>query len=74
MILTFYIFRQTLSNVVIATLVFVGIIWLSQSFKTMKLIINKGPKACNLNELIYLQGGKMCQKLAYLSDWKQKSA
>ena len=42
MILTWYIFRQTLSNVLISTLVFVGIIWLSQSFKTVKLIINKG--------------------------------
>ena len=42
MILTWYIFRQTLSNVVISTFVFVGIIWLSQSFKTIKLIINKG--------------------------------
>ena len=42
MILTWYIFRQTLSNVIIATIVFVGIIWLSQSFKTMKLIIKKG--------------------------------
>jgi len=42
MILTWYIFRQTLSNVLISTFVFVGIIWLSQSFKTIKLIINKG--------------------------------
>ena len=42
MILTLYIFRQTLSSVLISTLVFVGIIWLSQSFKTIKLIINKG--------------------------------
>ena len=42
MIITWYIFRQTLSNVLISTLVFVGIIWLSQSFKTIKLIINKG--------------------------------
>ncbi len=42
MILSWYIFRQTLSNVLISTLVFVGIIWLSQSFKTIKLIINKG--------------------------------
>ena len=42
MILTLYIFRQTLSNIVISTLVFVGIIWLTQSFKTIKLIINKG--------------------------------
>lgn len=42
MILTWYIFRQTLSNVLISTLVFVGIIWLSQSFKTIKLIMNKG--------------------------------
>ena len=42
MILTWYIFRQTLSNVLISSLVLVGIIWLSQSFKTIKLIINKG--------------------------------
>ncbi len=42
MILTWYIFRQTLSNVLISTFVFVGIIWLSQSFKTIKLVINKG--------------------------------
>ena len=42
MILTWYIFRQTSSNIIISTFVFVGIIWLSQSFKTIKLIINKG--------------------------------
>ena len=42
MILTWYIFRQTLSNSLISTLVFIGIIWLSQSFKTIQLIINKG--------------------------------
>ena len=42
MILTWYIFRQTFSNVIISTFVFVGIICLSQSFKTIKLIINKG--------------------------------
>ena len=42
MILTWYIFRQTFSNVLISTLVFVGIIWLSQSFKSIKLIVNKG--------------------------------
>ncbi len=42
MILTLYIFRQTLTNVIISTFVFVGIIWLSQSFKTIKLIIDKG--------------------------------
>ena len=42
MILTWYIFRQTLSNVMISTFVLVGIIWLSQSFKTIKLIIKKG--------------------------------
>ena len=42
MILTWYIFRQTLSNVTISTFVLVGIIWLSQSFKTIKLIIEKG--------------------------------
>ena len=42
MILNWYIFKQTFYNVVISTCVFVGIIWLSQSFKTIKLIINKG--------------------------------
>ena len=42
MILNWYIFRQTINHVVISTCVFVGIIWLSQSFKTIKLIINKG--------------------------------
>ena len=42
MILTWYIFRQTFNNVFISTCVFVGIIWLSQSFKSIKLIINKG--------------------------------
>ena len=42
MILNWYIFRQTVNNVVISTCVFVGIIWLSQSFKTIKLIIDKG--------------------------------
>ena len=42
MILTWYIFRQIFNNVLISTFVLVGIIWLSQSFKTIKLIINKG--------------------------------
>ena len=42
MILNWYIFKQTINHVVISTCVFVGIIWLSQSFKTIKLIINKG--------------------------------
>ena len=42
MILTWYIFRQTLSNCIISTFVIIGIIWLSQSFKTIQLIINKG--------------------------------
>ena len=51
MILTWYIFRQTLSNVTISTLVFVGIIWLSQSFKSIKLIVNKG---ANLSDFFIL--------------------
>ena len=42
MILTWYIFRQTLSNSIISTLAIIGIIWVSQSFKTIQLIINKG--------------------------------
>ncbi len=42
MILNWYIFRQTFNNVIISIFVLVGIIWLSQSFKNIKLIINKG--------------------------------
>jgi lipopolysaccharide export system permease protein len=42
MILTKYIFKQTINNVCISTIVFLGVIWLTQSFKTIKLIINKG--------------------------------
>ncbi len=42
MILTWYIFKQTFNNVFISTCAFVGIIWISQSFKSIKLIINKG--------------------------------
>ena len=42
MILTSYIFRQTSRSVFISTCVFLGVIWLSQSFKSIKLIIEKG--------------------------------
>ncbi|MDC1023044.1 LptF/LptG family permease [Alphaproteobacteria bacterium] len=42
MILTKYIFKHTINNVCISTIVFLGVIWLTQSFKTIKLIINKG--------------------------------
>ena len=42
MIISGYIFRQTITNVLISTLVFISVVWLSQSFKTIKLIINKG--------------------------------
>ena len=42
MILTWYIFRLTFNNVIICAFVLVGIIWLSQSFKNIKLIMNKG--------------------------------
>ena len=42
MILTSYIFRHTSRNVFISTCVFLGVIWLSQSFKSIKLIIEKG--------------------------------
>jgi lipopolysaccharide export system permease protein len=42
MILTSYIFKQTFNSVCMSTMVFIGVIWLSQSFKTIKLIINKG--------------------------------
>ena len=42
MILTSYIFKQTLKNVFTSTCVFLGVIWLSQSFRSIKLIIEKG--------------------------------
>ena len=42
MIISNYIFKQTLTNVFISTLVFISVVWLSQSFKTIKLIIDKG--------------------------------
>ena len=42
MIILNYIFKQNLRNVLVSTLVFICVVWLSQSFKTIKLIINKG--------------------------------
>ncbi len=42
MILTSYIFKQTLKSVFVSTCVFLGVIWLSQSFRSIKLIIEKG--------------------------------
>jgi lipopolysaccharide export system permease protein len=42
MILTKYIFKHTIYNVCISTIVFLAVIWLTQSFKTIKMIINKG--------------------------------
>ena len=42
MILTSYIFKQTSKSVFTSTFVFLGVIWLSQSFKSIKLIIEKG--------------------------------
>ena len=51
MILTKYIFKHTINNVFISTIVFLGVIWLTQSFKTIKLIINKG---ANLSDFFIL--------------------
>ena len=42
MILSKYIFKQTLTSVFICTLVFLSVVWLSQSFRTISLIIDKG--------------------------------
>ena len=42
MILSKYIFKQTLTSVFICTLVFLSVVWLSQSFRTINLIIDKG--------------------------------
>ena len=41
MILTWYIFRQTLSSVLISTLVLVGIIWLSLYNASKKFLLNE---------------------------------
>jgi lipopolysaccharide export system permease protein len=42
MILSKYIFKQTLTSVFICTLVFLSVVWLSQSFRIINLIIDKG--------------------------------
>jgi lipopolysaccharide export system permease protein len=42
MILSKYIFKQTLTSVFICTLVFLSVVWLSQSFRTINFIIDKG--------------------------------
>ncbi len=51
MILTKYIFKHTINNVCLSTIVFLVVIWLTQSFKTIKLIINKG---ANLSDFFIL--------------------
>ena len=51
MILTSYIFKQTSKSVFTSTCVFLGVIWLSQSFKSIKLIIDKG---ANLSDFFVL--------------------
>ena len=51
MILTGYIFKQSIKNVIVSTLVLISVIWLSQSFKSIKLIINNG---ANLSDFFLL--------------------
>ncbi len=51
MILTKYIFKQTINSVFVSTIVFLSVIWLSQSFKTIQLIIYKG---ANLSDFFIL--------------------
>ena len=51
MILTGYIFRHSIKNVIVSTLVLISVIWLSQSFKSIKLIINNG---ANLSDFFLL--------------------
>ena len=41
MILTKYVFKQTIKNVFLSTMVFLAVIWLTQSFKIIKLIVDK---------------------------------
>ena len=42
MILTSYIFKQTSKSTFVSTFVLLGVIWLSQSFRSINLIIEKG--------------------------------
>src|SRR6056300_1455773 len=42
MIVTNYILIQSIKSVFVSTLVFVSVIWLSQSLNSIKLIINNG--------------------------------
>ena len=51
MILTKYVFKQTIKNVFLSTMVFLAVIWLTQSFKIIKLIVDKG---ANLSDFFIL--------------------
>ncbi len=51
MILTRYIFKQTSKSVFVSTCVLLGVIWLSQSFRSINLIIEKG---ANLTDFFIL--------------------
>ena len=51
MILTKYVFKQTIKNVFLSTMVFLAVIWLTQSFKLIKLVIDKG---ANLSDFFIL--------------------
>ena len=51
MILTSYIFKQTSKSTFVSTFVLLGVIWLSQSFRSINLIIEKG---ANLSDFFIL--------------------
>ena len=51
MILTRYIFKQTSKSAFVSTFVLLGVIWLSQSFRSINLIIEKG---ANLSDFFIL--------------------
>ena len=51
MILTSYIFKQTSKSAFVSTFVLLGVIWLSQSFRSINLIIEKG---ANLSDFFIL--------------------
>ena len=51
MILTSYIFKQTSKSVFVSTCVLLAVIWLSQSFRSIELIIEKG---ANLSDFFIL--------------------
>ena len=49
-----YIFKITIINTLISTLVIIGIVWLSQSFRSIKFILEKGGNISDFFKLSFL--------------------